>query len=72
MQRHFGALVVGYSFILLGLVFGLAFDSLAVPLASIVSGLIAAFVVFITSLRTDGPSPAYHPHANRLLDDVTP
>jgi hypothetical protein len=49
MQRHFGALVVGYSFILVGLVFGLAFDSIAPALASLVSGLIAAFVMAIAT-----------------------
>jgi hypothetical protein len=70
MQRHFGALVAGYSFILVGFVFGLAFDSIALALASLVSGLVAAFVMAVALLRADGHSPEHHAHVNRVLDDV--
>lgn len=72
MQRHWHALVGGFGLILVGFVGGLALESIALALASLVSGLVVAFVMAIAFLRADGHSPEHHPRMDRVFDDMNP
>lgn len=72
MQRHWRTLVVIFGLILIGFVGGLAFDSIAIALASLVSGLVVAFVMAIAFLRADGHSPEHHVRTDRVFDDMNP
>ena len=72
MQRHWRFLVVIFALILVGFVGGLAFESIALALGSLVSGLVVAFVMATAFLRAEGHSPEHHPRADRVFDDVNP
>jgi len=72
MQRHWRALVIGFALILCGFLAGLALDSIAIALASLVSGLVVAFVMAIAFLRADGHSPEHHARVDRVFDDTSP
>ena len=72
MQRHWSFLVVTFGLVLLGFVGGLAFDSIALALASLISGLVVAFVMAIAFLRAEGHSPEHHPRTDRVFDDMNP
>jgi drug/metabolite transporter (DMT)-like permease len=72
MQRHWRALVIGFGLILCGFLGGLALDSMAIALASLVSGLVVAFVMAIAFLRADGHSPEHHARVDRVFDDTNP
>jgi hypothetical protein len=72
MQRHWRALVIGFALILCGFLGGLALGSIAIALASLVSGLVVAFVMAIAFLRADGHSPEHHPRMDRVFDDTNP
>ena len=70
MQRHWRSLVVIFGLILVGFVAGLALGSIAVALASLVSGLVVAFVMAIAFMRADGHSPEHHSRMDRVFDDT--
>jgi hypothetical protein len=72
MQRHWRSLVVIFGLILLGFVGGLAFESIALALASLVSGLVVAFVMATAFLRAEGHSPEHHVRTDRVFDDTNP
>jgi hypothetical protein len=72
MQRHWRSLVVMFGLILVGFVGGLALESIALALASLVSGLVVAFVMAIAFLRADGHSPEHHARMDRMFDDMSP
>jgi hypothetical protein len=72
MQRHWRSLVVIFGLILAGFVGGLALDSIAIALASLVSGLVVAFVMATAFLRADGHSPEHHARMDRVFDDMNP
>ena len=72
MQRHWRALVIGFALVPCGFLIGLALESIAIALASLVSGLVVAFVMAIAFLRADGHSPEHHPRVDRVFDDTSP
>ena len=72
MQRHWRALVIGFGLILVGFVGGLALESIAIALVSLVTGLVVAFVMAIAYLRPEGASPEHHARVDHLLDDTNP
>lgn len=72
MQRHWRSLVVMFGLILVGFVVGLALESIAIALASLVSGLVVAFVMAIAFMRADGHSPEHHARMDRVFDDTSP
>ena len=72
MQRHWRALVIGFALILCGFLGGLALESIAIALASLVSGLVVAFVMAIAFLRADGHSPEHHARVDHVFDDTGP
>ena len=72
MQRHWRSLIVIFGLVLLGFLGGLAFDSIALALASLVSGLVVAFVMAVAFLRADGHSPEHHARVDRVFDDTNP
>lgn len=72
MQRHWRSLIVIFALILAGFLAGLAFESMAFALASLVSGLVIAFVMATAFLRADGHSPEHHARSDRVFDDMNP
>ena len=72
MQRHWRALVGLFGLLLLGFVGGLGFGSIAFALASLVSGLVIAFVMAVAYLRPAGASPEHHARVDHMLDDTNP
>ena len=72
MQRHWRSLVVMFALILVGFLGGLALDSIALALGSLVSGLVVAFVMATAFMRADGHSPEHHPRSDRVFDDANP
>ena len=72
MQRHWRSLVLMFALILAGFLTGLALESIALALASLVSGLVVAFVMSIAFLRADGHSPEHHARVDRVFDDTNP
>ena len=72
MEQHWRALVVLFALILTGFVCGLAIDSIAVALASLVSGLVVAFVLATAFLRAEGHSPEHHARVDVVFGDTNP
>jgi len=72
MEQHWRFLVTMFGLILVGFVSGLAFDSIAIALASLVSGLVAAFVFATAFLRPEGHSPEHHARVDRVFGDMNP
>jgi len=72
MQQHWRSLVVMFGLILIGFVGGLALESIALALASLVSGLVVAFVLATAFLRAEGHSPEHHARIDRAFDDTNP
>ena len=72
MQQHWRSLVGLFFLILAGFVCGLAFDSIAVALASLVSGLVVGFVLSTAFLRADGHSPEHHARVDSVFGDMGP
>jgi hypothetical protein len=72
MQRHWRALVGIVMFMVAGFVGALAFDSIAIALGSLVSGLVVMFVMAVAYLRPEGARPEHHPRIDHILDDTNP
>jgi hypothetical protein len=72
MELHWRFLVALFGLILLGFVSGLALDSIAIALGSLVAGLVVAFVFATAFLRADGHSPEHHANVDRVFDDMNP
>jgi hypothetical protein len=72
MQRHWRSLVVMFGLMLAGFVAGLGLGSIALALASLVSGLVVAFVMAIAFMRAEGHSPEHHARMDRVFDDTSP
>jgi positive regulator of sigma E activity len=72
MEQHWRALVGLFGLILVGFMSGLALESIAISLASMVGGLVVAFVMATAYLRADGHSPEHHARMDRVFDDMNP
>jgi positive regulator of sigma E activity len=72
MEQHWRSLVGLFFLILIGFVCGLAFESIAIALASLVSGLVVAFVLSTAFLRAEGHSPEHHARVDRVFGDAGP
>ena len=70
MELHWRFLVALFGLILLGFLSGLAVDSIAIALASLVSGLVVAFVFATAFMRADGHSPEHHARVDRVFGDT--
>jgi hypothetical protein len=55
-----------------GFVGALAFDSIAIALGSLISGLVVMFVMAVAYLRPEGAAPEHHPRIDHILDDTNP
>lgn len=72
MELHWRFLVALFGLILLGFLSGLALDSVAIALGSLVSGLVVAFIFAIAFMRADGHSPEHHARVDRVFGDMNP
>ena len=72
MEQHWRSLVGLFFLILAGFVCGLAFESIALALASLVSGLVIAFVLSTAFLRAEGHSPEHHARVDQVFGDTGP
>jgi len=72
MEQHWRFLITLFALILTAFVSGLAFDSIALALGGIVSGLVVAFVFATAFLRADGHSPEHHARVDRVFGDMNP
>ena len=72
MQRHWRGLVALFGLLVVAFVTALWADSVAIALASLVSGLVLAFVMSTAWMRADGHSPEHHPAIDRVVDDTNP
>jgi hypothetical protein len=72
MEQHWRSLVSMFALILVGFMGGIALDSIAISLASLVSGLVVAFVMATAFLRAEGHSPEHHPRVDRVFGDINP
>ena len=72
MQQHWRSLVGLFALILVGFVCGLAIDSIAIALGSLVSGLVVAFVLATAFLRAEGHSPEHHARVDVVFGDTSP
>ncbi len=72
MEQHWRSLVGLFFLILIGFVCGLAFDSIFVALASLMSGLVVSFVLSTAFLRAEGHSPEHHARVDAVFGDMNP
>lgn len=72
MQRHWRGLTVLFGLLSLAFVAALWLDSVAIALASLVSGLVMAFVMATAWMRADGHSPEHHAGVDKVFDDTSP
>jgi positive regulator of sigma E activity len=72
MELHWRFLVALFGLILLGFVSGIALDSIAIALGSLISGLVVAFVFATAFMRAEGHSPEHHANVDRVFRDTDP
>ena len=72
MQRHWKGIIVLFGVLALAFVAALWFESVAIALGALVSGLVIAFVMSTAWMRADGHSPEHHPPVDRAFDDTNP